>query len=68
MTISLSALNAGTCQDADINRLSKHVMFFAVRRSTTAGESPEFVFSKPQPCLVPSRFSMLSEINRFLLW
>ncbi|KAJ7509797.1 CNH domain-containing protein [Mycena galericulata] len=39
MTLPLSALNAGTCRDSDIHRLSKHVVFFAVYRSTTPGES-----------------------------
>lgn len=39
MTISLSVLNSGTCQETHLNRISKHVSCFTVHRSTTAGES-----------------------------
>ncbi|KAJ7509773.1 CNH domain-containing protein [Mycena galericulata] len=39
MSMPLSALDAGICHDSDINRLSTHVVFFAVYRSTTPGES-----------------------------
>ncbi|KAF7356286.1 Sulfhydryl oxidase [Mycena venus] len=39
MTMSLSALNSGNCQDSAITRISKHVFCFTVYRSTVTGES-----------------------------
>ncbi|KAJ7108856.1 CNH domain-containing protein [Mycena crocata] len=38
MTMPLSILNSGACQNSDINRLSKHVASFTVYRSTVAGK------------------------------
>ncbi|KAJ6534606.1 CNH domain-containing protein [Mycena vulgaris] len=37
MTMPLGALTAGTCQDADVNRISKHALFFSVYRTPTSG-------------------------------
>ncbi|KAJ6581943.1 CNH domain-containing protein [Mycena capillaripes] len=39
ITMPLSALKSGTSGETDITRIAKHVSFFAVYRSTTAGES-----------------------------
>ncbi|KAJ7763568.1 CNH domain-containing protein [Mycena maculata] len=39
MSVLLSALNAGTCQDSDVVRLCRHVGFFSVYRASAVGES-----------------------------
>ncbi|KAJ7464586.1 CNH domain-containing protein [Mycena latifolia] len=39
MSIPLSTLDAGTCQETDISRISKHATFFDVYRNRTAGDN-----------------------------